>query len=112
MPDEQADIFSHCISVFMKYSQRSSPNVIRIFCMIARNYAGTGNEVKNWILENFSVKKLIKLLDKVRDKPDDLQLKLRYVVMQDRNSQSHPMSEKSGYDIYFKNEMDSGLDHP
>ena len=77
MPDEQADIFSHCISVFMKYSQRSSPNVIRVFCMIARNYAGTGNEVKNWILENFSVKKLIKLLDKVRDKPDDLQLKLR-----------------------------------
>ena len=80
MPDEQADIFSHCISVFMKYSQRSSPNVVRIFCMIARNYASNGNEVNNWILQNFSVKKLIKLLDKVRDKPDDLQPKLRYVI--------------------------------
>ena len=50
--------------------------------MIARNYGANGNEVKNWILENFSVKKLIKLLDKVRDKPDDLQPKLRYVGIQ------------------------------
>ena len=63
----------------MKYAHRSSPNVIRIFCMIARQYGSTGDEVKNWILEQFPIKKLHKLLNKALDRPDDLQNKLRLV---------------------------------